>query len=177
MDRKELLGSLVDLALTGQYSDANDVFDDLMSQSALQAIHDVTPEVASQYFATEEEDPCWDGYQKKGLKKKGKKMVPNCVPEDFDAMFDAMTEHLDLTEEELAELSKATLGSYAKKAAVSRNQNSSKGDTYMDQAARTDNHKDAGAPERATSLRAKGQKHYDKQNKRTKGINTALTKS
>jgi hypothetical protein len=81
MDRKELIGSLVDLALTGQYSDANVVFDNLMSQSALDAVQDVTPEVAAQYFATEGEDPCWSGYQKKGLKKKGKKMVPNCVPE------------------------------------------------------------------------------------------------
>ena len=27
--------------------------------------------------------PCWDGYVQKGMKKKGGKMVPNCVPEDF----------------------------------------------------------------------------------------------
>ena len=26
-------------------------------------------------------DPCWDGYEKIGTKKKGKKTVPNCVPE------------------------------------------------------------------------------------------------
>ena len=24
--------------------------------------------------------PCWDGYVQKGMKKKGNKMVPNCVP-------------------------------------------------------------------------------------------------
>ena len=24
--------------------------------------------------------PCWDGYIKKGMKKKGNKMVNNCVP-------------------------------------------------------------------------------------------------
>jgi len=24
--------------------------------------------------------PCWDGYVQKGMKYKGKKMVPNCVP-------------------------------------------------------------------------------------------------
>lgn len=24
--------------------------------------------------------PCWDGYVQKGMKKKGGKMVPNCVP-------------------------------------------------------------------------------------------------
>ena len=24
--------------------------------------------------------PCWDGYVQKGMKKKGNKVVPNCVP-------------------------------------------------------------------------------------------------
>ena len=24
--------------------------------------------------------PCWDGYVMQGMKYKGKKMVPNCVP-------------------------------------------------------------------------------------------------
>jgi hypothetical protein len=28
----------------------------------------------------EDEDPCWDGYKQIGMKKKGKKQVPNCVP-------------------------------------------------------------------------------------------------
>ena len=27
-------------------------------------------------------EACWDGYKKVGMKKKGNKMVPNCVPED-----------------------------------------------------------------------------------------------
>jgi hypothetical protein len=27
-----------------------------------------------------EEDPCWDGYEQVGMKKKGSKQVPNCVP-------------------------------------------------------------------------------------------------
>ena len=26
-------------------------------------------------------DPCWDGYEKVGTKKKAGKEVPNCVPE------------------------------------------------------------------------------------------------
>jgi hypothetical protein len=30
---------------------------------------------------TEKKGPCWDGYKQVGLKKKGNKMVPNCVPE------------------------------------------------------------------------------------------------
>jgi hypothetical protein len=27
-------------------------------------------------------EDCWDGYKQIGMKKKGKKIVPNCVPED-----------------------------------------------------------------------------------------------
>ncbi len=26
-------------------------------------------------------DPCWDGYEQAGMKKKNGKKVPNCVPE------------------------------------------------------------------------------------------------
>ena len=29
-------------------------------------------------------EACWDGYKKIGMKKKGNKMVPNCVPVDED---------------------------------------------------------------------------------------------
>jgi len=32
----------------------------------------------------EAKDPCWTGYKKVGMKKKGNKMVPNCVPEEVD---------------------------------------------------------------------------------------------
>lgn len=31
-----------------------------------------------------EQDECWDGYTQKGMKKKGDKMVPNCVPESVE---------------------------------------------------------------------------------------------
>jgi hypothetical protein len=31
-----------------------------------------------------EQDECWDGYTQKGMKKKGDKMVPNCVPESIE---------------------------------------------------------------------------------------------
>ena len=30
-----------------------------------------------------EQAPCWDGYKQVGMKKKGDKMVPDCVPESF----------------------------------------------------------------------------------------------
>jgi cytochrome c2 len=32
----------------------------------------------------EQQGPCWTGYKQVGMKKKGKKMVPNCVPEEVD---------------------------------------------------------------------------------------------
>ena len=35
--------------------------------------------VGAANWGTKSED-CWDGYKQEGLKKKGKKMVPNCVP-------------------------------------------------------------------------------------------------
>ncbi len=35
--------------------------------------------VGAANWGTKSED-CWDGYEQKGLKKKGKKIVPNCVP-------------------------------------------------------------------------------------------------
>lgn len=33
-------------------------------------------------YLKESEDPCWDGYTQRGMKKKGNKEVPNCIPED-----------------------------------------------------------------------------------------------
>jgi len=32
----------------------------------------------------EAKGPCWTGYKQEGLKKKGNRMVPNCVPEEVD---------------------------------------------------------------------------------------------
>ena len=32
----------------------------------------------------EQQGPCWDGYKQVGMKKKGNKMVPNCVPEEVE---------------------------------------------------------------------------------------------
>jgi hypothetical protein len=29
-------------------------------------------------------EDCWDGYRQDGMKKKGDRMVPNCVPEEMD---------------------------------------------------------------------------------------------
>lgn len=33
-------------------------------------------------YLKEAEDPCWKGYRQIGMKKKGNKEVPNCIPEE-----------------------------------------------------------------------------------------------
>lgn len=48
-----------------------------------------------------QKEACWQGYKQKGLKKKGDKVVPNCVPEQV---------------EQIDELSKKTMRSYVVKA-------------------------------------------------------------
>lgn len=39
----------------------------------------------------EQKDPCWDGYQQHGMKKKNGKQVPNCVPVKEDEDLDEAT--------------------------------------------------------------------------------------
>ena len=53
-------------------------------------------------------DPCWDSHKQVGMKKKGGKMVPNCVPKEAFAFSDEELEEIlneseidDLTDEEL----------------------------------------------------------------------------
>lgn len=38
--------------------------------------------------SVELDEKCWDGYKQVGMKKKGDKMVPNCVPETKEGLFD-----------------------------------------------------------------------------------------
>ena len=40
----------------------------------------------------QEQKPCWKGYQQIGMKKKGGKEVPNCVPESVEEQFDLIEE-------------------------------------------------------------------------------------
>ena len=36
----------------------------------------------------EAQGPCWDGYEMRGMKKKGGKMVPNCVKEIYEIFYE-----------------------------------------------------------------------------------------
>lgn len=49
-------------------------------------------------------DPCWDGYRQEGMKKKGDRMVPNCVP-----MTEERREESQLTEKKIG----GTMGGHA----------------------------------------------------------------
>lgn len=40
-------------------------------------------------------EACWKGYKQVGVKKKGDKMVPDCVPEDFEQQFDLIEEVIE----------------------------------------------------------------------------------
>jgi hypothetical protein len=51
-------------------------------------------------YMEEDKDPCWKGYEQYGMKKKGGRKVPNCVP---------------VKEEQIDEVSKKTLRSYLAK--------------------------------------------------------------
>lgn len=42
--------------------------------------------IARVHPANEETDPCWKGYKQVGMKKKGKKKVPNCVPTNEETL-------------------------------------------------------------------------------------------
>jgi hypothetical protein len=61
-------------------------------------------------------EACWDGYRQVGMKKKGNRMVPNCVPESFDmneasdesqiTVGDYTTKHFDICPSAVALYSK-----------------------------------------------------------------------
>jgi len=65
-------------------------------------IHEeVMSQVSSEVIEEAKKDPCWTGYQMVGMKKKGGRPVPNCVPEEV---------------EPIDEISRTTMLSYATKA-------------------------------------------------------------
>jgi hypothetical protein len=64
----------------GDMEDAEDSFDEYKSENQIK----------------EDKDPCWKGYEMIGMKKKGGRKVPNCVPveeENKDVPFDMPTEN------------------------------------------------------------------------------------
>ena len=52
-----------------------------MRKAGAQSVSITTGEVSEEET---QDEACWDGYKEVGMKKKGNKMVPNCVPEETD---------------------------------------------------------------------------------------------
>ena len=60
---------------------------------------DLAKKVRGEEVSINEDDPCWDTHVQKGMKKKGKKLVPNCVPKEevnLDEQFELFSEKVDL---------------------------------------------------------------------------------
>ncbi len=53
-------------------------------QSKITKAADYLDSAADYIDSGEMEEACWSGYKQEGLKKKGKRMVPNCVPEETE---------------------------------------------------------------------------------------------
>jgi hypothetical protein len=53
---------------------------------------------------TELEEACWTGYKKVGMKKKGDRMVPNCIPEEYVTESGDIIEFVELEEGQYKEL-------------------------------------------------------------------------
>jgi hypothetical protein len=56
----------------------------LLSKNFMATTKKAAPKKAStkkKTATTKKADPCWDGYEQIGTKKKAGKTVPNCVPE------------------------------------------------------------------------------------------------
>jgi hypothetical protein len=86
------------------------VFDFFMNETRSKDKQDVTADM-DQFSMNEEgqlDEKCWDGYKQVGSKKKGGKMVPNCVPVSEEAIAINMkkqgkTPKNETTEEEIDE--------------------------------------------------------------------------
>jgi hypothetical protein len=65
-------------------------------------------------------DPCWNGYKQEGLKKKGNRMVPNCVPAE-SVSFEIGSEHRGAQKQaKIRNLAKSTTNPGEKEAAKSK---------------------------------------------------------
>ncbi len=67
-------------------------FEDKTKKVWLDQVELVEKHCGSRKKKVNEDDPCWDSHKQVGMKKKGKKMVPNCVPKEAKSKdYDSMT--------------------------------------------------------------------------------------
>ena len=72
------------IKVDGKGKDLNNIAKDLMNfyGANVRAESYTIDEEADQHFYNPVTEACWVGYKQVGMKKKGDKMVPNCVPEE-----------------------------------------------------------------------------------------------
>lgn len=70
---------------------------------------------ATEAFAEAKDDPCWKDYEMVGMKKKGKKMVPNCVPKEEVELDEAKSDKIgEFNDESKAKAFAKKHGGYVK---------------------------------------------------------------
>ena len=76
----ELIGEAKRLYKEGKYTPADEYEKDLLESDIGEIAEYEGKLVVLDYPVQEGLEECWSGYAQKGMKKKGDKMVPNCVP-------------------------------------------------------------------------------------------------
>ncbi len=92
--QKRNAAKLKKVNMVGQSSPNNEAYDDIKKrlQDRSNKVRDAEMakkmnKVLFRHRDMKEADGCWDGYKKSGMKMKGKKLVPNCIPEGQGAAY------------------------------------------------------------------------------------------
>jgi hypothetical protein len=80
----EMISEAKRLYAEGKYTPADEWEKDMLESNIGERVMFEGQEVILDYPFDELDEACWDGYKQIGMKKKGKRMVPNCVKEDSD---------------------------------------------------------------------------------------------
>jgi len=106
VDKKQAMkidGVMVDMftasAVTQIYNKVNDANKAKMDKMKATQLANVAMKLLKKESLGEgvNEDPCWDTHKQVGMKKKGNKMVPNCVPKNEDNVDELSLSRRDIT--------------------------------------------------------------------------------
>ena len=106
VDKKQAMkidGVMVDMftasAVTQIYNKVNDANKAKMDKMKATQLANVAMKLLKKESVKEgmNEDPCWDTHKQVGMKKKGNKMVPNCVPKNEDNVDELSMSRGDIT--------------------------------------------------------------------------------
>lgn len=125
----------IDNKPAASYTDSNKARDEMMhlkrkfpSKRFVLKKEICTQQTIDELEESKKSNPCWKGYKQIGMKKKGNKKVPNCVPvsEDVQAM---LTQYISILE---AKNKKATKIAKHASAAIPNGKNYKQMDSYYD---------------------------------------------